>query len=267
MSKLLYVGQQVADDLKNKITENIDRYRDGNFGDIENKGDWRIPLSVDADLASLERLELIDGATAEIQNSLIVGHALDKLTPTLARENRIWVRLSHVECLEYARRRWLQPAMNDDALTKAVTKHFFAPTLTGCRDDHAIARLWWNHHIANLILPGNPARALKMILARADIRLNFLERPGLAARPSLARGIVRIMESNADLLSGEQLFRQFMKQLNLLGAGVAFEVLGEGHIDQFMGRCLEHAQGIAKPAAAQPELNRISGDSASLRAV
>ncbi|GAA0890279.1 DUF6339 family protein [Rhodanobacter soli] len=249
MSKLLYVGQQVADDLKNKITDNLDRYREGNFGDIENKGDWRIPLSVDADLASLVRLELIDGATAEIQNSLIVGHALDKLTPTLARENRIWVRLSHVECLEYARKRWLQPAMNDDALTKAVTKHFFAPTLTGCRDDHAIARLWWNHHIAKLIMPDNPARALKMILARADIRLNFLERPGLAARPSLAKGIVLIMENNADLLSGEHLFRQFMKQLNLLGAGVAFEVLSEDRIDQFMGRCLKHAQGTDKSAA------------------
>lgn len=125
MSKILYVGQQVADDLKNKITENLDRYRKGNFGDIESRGDWRIPLSVDADLASLERLDLIDGPAGEIQNSLTVGHALDKLTPTLARENRIWVRLSHVECLEYARNRWLEPAMSDDALTKAVTKHFW----------------------------------------------------------------------------------------------------------------------------------------------
>lgn len=265
MSKLLYVGQQVADDLKNKVTENLDRYRDGSFGDLESKGDWRIPLSVEADLASLEQLKLADGATAEIQNSLIVGHALDKLTPTLARENRIWVRLSHVECLEYARRRWLQPVMNDDDLVKTVIKHFFAPTLTGCRDDHAIARLWWNHHIAKMVMPNNPARALKMILARADIRLNFLERPGLAARPSLARGIVRITESNADLLSGEHLFRQFMKQLNLLGAGIAFEVLGEDRIDRFMKHCLNYAKSIAEPVVARSKLDgSIAADSAPL---
>lgn len=241
MSKLLYVGQQVADDLKNKVAENLDRYREGNFRDMESKGDWRIPLSIDADLASLERLELTDGAAAEIGNSLIVGHALDKLTPALARENRVWIRLSHVECLEYARRRWLQSTMNDDALTKAVAKHFFAPTLTGCRDDHAIARLWWNHHIAKLIMPDNPARALKITLARADIRLNLLERPGLAARPILAKGIVLALEKYSQLLNGERLFREFMKKINLLGAGIAFEVWDEARITQFMDQCLSAA--------------------------
>lgn len=243
MSKLLYVGQQIADDLKSGIEGNISRYREGDFLDLEAAGDWRIPLSVDVDLDCLSDLSAENGAEHEITNSLLVGHALNGLTPTLARENRIWIRLSHVECLEYSRKRWLQSDMADEALISAVSKHFFAPTLTGCRDDHAISRLWWNHRIAKQIVPDNPARAMKVILAKADIRLNFLERPGLAARQTLAKGIVRALERSPELLNGEKLFRRFMKQVNLQGAGIAFEVWTEDKIDHFMVRCLENVRG------------------------
>lgn len=242
MSRLLYVGQQVADDLKTRLLENIDRYRNGDFLDLEAAGDWRIPLSIEADLDLLGHLSTDGGTESEIRNSIDVGHALGKLTPTLARENRVWIRLSHVECLAYSRKRWLNLEEEDEPLADSIAKHFFAPTLTGCRDDHAISRLWWNYRIARQILPSNPTRALKVILARADIRLNFLERPGLAARPALARGIVRALERSPELLKGEELFRTFIKDVNLTGAGIAFEVWSEPRIDQFMSDCLAKAQ-------------------------
>lgn len=242
MSKLLYVGQQVADELKERIDSNLDRYMSGNFLDMESSGDWRIPLSVDANLEALKGLDADGGAEAEIENSLTVGHALGQLTPTLARENRIWVRLSHIESLEYSRKRWLDENMNDEKLAKSIAKRFFAPNLRGSRDGHAISRLWWNHHIAKQIMPDNPARALKKMLARADIRLNFLERPGIAARPVLARGIIRALENNSTLLNGEKLFRRFMKALNLRGAGVVFEVWDEGRVDELMFACLKEAE-------------------------
>lgn len=243
MSKLLYVGQQIADDLKNNISENLFRYMQGDFLDLEAAGDWRIPLSFDADLDALKDLAAEGGSENEIQNSITVGHALSKLTPTLARENRIWIRLSHVECLEYSRKRWLKPGMDDEKLTKDVAKHFFAPTLTGCRDDHAISRLWWNHHIAKQIMPGDPARALKRILALADIRQGLVERPGIGTRHVLGRGIIRLLEEKERLTEGK-LFGQFMKKVNLMGAGIAFEVWNDSRIDQFMGRCLEQAESV-----------------------
>jgi hypothetical protein len=247
----MYVGQQVADDLKTKVLENIERYRAGDFLDLEAAGDWRIPLSIEADVDLLGQLSTDDGADSEIRNSIDVGHSLSKLTPTLARENRLWIRLSHVDCLAYARSRWLDLDKDDEDLANSVAKHFFAPTLTGCRDDHAISRLWWNYRIARQILPSNPTRALKVILARADIRLNFLERPGLAARPVLARGVVRALEQTPELLGGEDLFRKFIKAVNLAGAGIAFEVWAESRVDQFMSDCLANAQDGA-PAKATP---------------
>lgn len=252
MSKLLYVGQQVADDLRNNIHENISRYREGDFLDLEAAGDWRIPLSFDADLDALQNLAVEGGAENEIQNSITVGHALSKLTPTLARENRIWIRLSHIECLNYSRGRWLHPSMSPDALAAAVAKHFFAPTLTGCRDDHAISRLWWNHYIAKQIIPDNPARALKKILALADIRQGLVERPGIGARPMLGRGIVRLLEREEKLIEGK-LFGRFMKRVNLIGAGIAFEVWSDSSIDQFMLKCLEEAESATKATTAAAE--------------
>lgn len=249
MSKLLYVGQQVADDLKEQIDSNLERYISGDFLDLEASGDWRIPLSFDANLDELRNLKADGGADAEIQNSVIVGLMLGQLTPTLARENRLWVRLSHIECLEFSRKRWLGGGLSDDNLLKYIAKHFFAPTLTGCRDDHAISRLWWNHHIAKQIMPDNPARALKKMLARADIRLNFLERPGIAARPVLGRGIVRTLETNQTLLNSEVLFRMFMKTLNLRGAGVAFEVWNDDKVDELMFECLNAAEARIGVAA------------------
>lgn len=249
MSKLLYVGQQVADDLRNDISENIDRYRGGDFLELEAAGDWRIPLSIDIDLGELMDLTPESSSDSEIHNSLVVGHVLGRLTPSLARENRIWIRLSHVECLEYSRKRWLKTGMNDEGLAKDVSKHFFAPTLTGCRDDHAISRLWWNHRIAKQIMPDNPARALKRMLALADIRQGLVERPGIGARPVLGRGIIRLLEKEEALTEGK-LFGRFMKKVNLMGAGIAFEVLGERRIDQFMERCLEQAEVELRHAAS-----------------
>ncbi|MGH8054683.1 MAG: DUF6339 family protein [Stenotrophomonas sp.] len=241
MSKLLYVGQQVADDLKNNITQNLCRYRDGDFLDLEAAGDWRIPLSFDAELKGLEELKPEGGPNSEIQNSILVGHALKALTPTLARENRIWIRLSHIECLKYSRKRWLHTDKDDETLIKEASKHFFAPTLAGCRDDHSISRLWWNYHIAEQIMPDNPARALKKILALADIRQALIERSGIGSRPTLGRGIIRLLEKEDRLAEGK-LFGRFMKIVNLSGAGTVFEVWDEDQVDQFMARCLDRAE-------------------------
>lgn len=241
MAKLLYVGQQVADDLRDRVAENITRYREGDFLDLEVAGDWRIPLSIDVDLDQLNQLVPGNRPQDEIQNSAIVGRALSKVTPTLARENRVWIRLSHIECLEYARNRWLPVHASDAELAQKVCVHMFAPTRTRCRDDHAVGRLWWNYQVARQIMPEEPERALKVILARADLRLNLVERPGVGARPQLARGIVRTLEISKELLTGELLFREFMKNVNLLGAGIAFEVWPDNGIDEFMARCLEDA--------------------------
>ncbi len=129
MSKLLYVGQQAADFLADNVEAHLDRYLETGFDDLEAGGDWRIPLSITANLEQLDNLIPETGREAEVRNTMLVGRALTSLTPSLARENRIWIRLSHVEGLAYARARWLGN-IKEEAVAKAARLHFFAPTWT-----------------------------------------------------------------------------------------------------------------------------------------
>jgi len=240
MSRLLYVGQQTADFLGDHIEDHLDRYTVSGFDDLEAEGDWRIPLSVQADPDLLSGLMHEKGQQAEVHNSILVGRALPNLTPSLARENRIWIRLSHVEGLEYSRKRWLT-GVPEAKLAQAVRVHFFAPTWTGCRDDHAISRLWWNHRIASMLMPDAPEDALTLMLSSADIRANFIERPRVGTRLPLARGIIDELRNNEALRSSESRFRQFMKLLNAQGAGQYVEVWSADKINDLVRNCAESA--------------------------
>ncbi|MFB9069299.1 DUF6339 family protein [Pseudofulvimonas gallinarii] len=238
MSKLLYVGQQTADLLSDNIEEHLNRYLESGFEDLESSGDWRIPLSIEADLKPLEELIPDKGPDAEVKNSMLVGLTLASLTPSLARENRIWIRLSHIEGIAYARERWLRN-VPQERMAQAVRTHFFASTWTQCRDDHAISRLWWNHHIAAAIQPDDPEQALRLILSRADIRSNLVERARVGTRLPLAKAIVKRLERDAQLAASESAFRNFMKALNIRAAGAQLEMWDEERMDRFIEQCAE----------------------------
>lgn len=244
MSNLLYVGQQTADLLADSIEDHFDRYTNSDFREFEAGGDWRIPLSIHADLDLLDDLIPEKGQETEVHNSILVGRALANLTPSLARENRIWIRLSHVEALNYSRKRWLE-GVTEAKLAQTIRTHFFASTWTGCRDDHAISRLWWNYYIASMLTPDEPEAALNLMLSRADLRANFIERPRIGTRLPLARGIINELNRNEPLRSSESCFRKFMKLLNARGAGQYVEVWSPTKIEVFVSECAEAA--LSKP--------------------
>lgn len=244
MAAILYVGQTVADELWDNVRGNLQRYLQDGFEDLVTEGNWSIPLQRSFDPAPLASLSPEVGVEAELANSHLVWNALGSaLIPSLARENRIWIRLSHVECLNFARKRWLSKG-STEALEKSVKAHFFANTLTAARDDHAIARLWWNGWIARQVNLEDPDHALRLILSSADIRSNLIERPWMFARPALARGILRMMESESWLSGSELHFREFTKAANLLGGGLAFEVMTPDEIEGFLRRCLTKAKAV-----------------------
>lgn len=252
--KLKFVSAAVLDQLLDNIPANLARYSEGTFEDLAAENGWAIEAaSVEVDMDPLGQLK--KGATSaetEVENSMLVHAALSGMTPSLAREERIWVRLTHLKCLDYSRSRWLA-GKPDNALEKLVAEHFFAGTLTSMRDDNAIARLWWNAHIAAICCPEDPEKALKLILKRADIRSNFVERTRTVSRPVLARGLIRVMDSDPWVTSTEDSFREFMKVMNRDGGGILFEVLGDQRVDDFMHRCSERAQqqlanGLAQAA-------------------
>lgn len=241
VSPLNYLSEKKLSELRGKIEAHRDRYEAGDFLDLEHDNGWAVETNtvhVDHDL--LATLDGTSGAAGDIDNSLILFKALKGMTPALAREERVWARLTHIECLDYARKRWLSGNVGE-RLDSDVKTHMFAEGVTGIRDDNALSRLWWNMHIANIADPDGPEDALRLILTTQDIRKQFVERTNTASRRPLAKAFVRAMRRHPWIKSGEEPFREFMKALNRNGGGVLFEALSEKEADVLMDRCLSQA--------------------------
>lgn len=244
--KILYVGQAIADLLMDSVSDNLERYRCGDFQNLAARGNWEISTDLYYDPAPLRELDPSATADAEKRNSILVWRALGALTPALATENRIWIRFTHLDCLSFCRERWLRKDVPDERLTRDIRKHFFADTRNGWRDDNAISRLWWNYWIAQKLMPDDPGKGLDIICRAMDMRLSTVERPGLFIRPKIASGVLRVFSREAWLLGQEARWREFMKVLNIQGAGTVFEVMSDAEIDRVMdGIVVEVRQKLA----------------------
>lgn len=238
---LKYVTMAIVDDLHSKVGENIESYRSGDFVSLSADPGWAIETrGVKYDPNFAKKLDPSNSPKSEMANSLLVHKALEGLTPALAREERIWVRLCHLDCLEYARGRWFGPTDPE----RDVRKHFFAGKLDQTRDDNAIGRLWWNGHLANMIDPENPSRVLEQILKRANIRLQFVDRANASFRLPLARGIVRLLEREPWLDSHDRAFEHYMLALDRNAGGLLFEAVTEEDMDGFLASSLPLAKTI-----------------------
>lgn len=235
---LKYLSEAKLAELRASIPSNLARYSWDDFQDLSGDNGWSIEASeVRVDLDCLGRLgEELGAAECDADASIIVYKALQGMTPAMAREERVWARLTHVECLEYSRERWVT-GVPDDRLSQAIRDHMFAQGITGVRDDNAISRLWWNMHIATMADPHDPVGALRLILKRADIRMQFVERVGTASRRPIAQAVLRAMRRHDWLTAADRPFRRFMKALNREGGGVLFEALDATDADALMERC------------------------------
>ena len=254
---LKYLSESRLNQLQQDTSENRERYRKGDFLDLSKENGWEIESAlVTIDSSALTDLdgsvqttsERIQTAEVDAKNSVIVYNALHGMTPALAMEERVWTRLTHMECLEYTRARWFykSESFSDEYFDNQVRRHFFARTLTGVRDDNAISRLWWNMHIATMLSPSSPNEALGFILKNADVRSNLVERSWTGARLPLSRAIVRLIESEPWVTAHQNNFREFMKLLNRDGGGILLEALPEDErdavVDAIMINCLQKAR-------------------------
>ncbi|MDO9151888.1 MAG: DUF6339 family protein, partial [Methylotenera sp.] len=90
----------------------------------------------------------------------------------MARDERVWVRLTHIELLHYSRTRWPIPN-KDEAAIAHIQKHFFARSARGIERDNAVSRLWWMATVASKVEGLKAAEALEALLFQSDVRANI----------------------------------------------------------------------------------------------
>jgi hypothetical protein len=270
MMNMKILSHDVLAQLDMDVEKNLARYRKEDFLDLEKGAGWSLEapsVTVDLDLLSTLRNEPEARKEGESKssarerrmrmeaiNSKIVFDALPGLSRGMARQEQVWARLAHVECLEYSRARWIRGS-SDEADIKDVRKHLFARGTPGVRDDNAIGRLWWNCKIAEI---GTPAGmkvedTLSLVLSRANIRFNLVERPRLFSRPRILRGAVRMLALDPWLIQDDKNFGEFAKTLNRDGSGILFETMSPVDVDDFMKGCIDRARGNVSASEMQPE--------------
>lgn len=247
---LKYLSEAKLAELRKSVNAHLTRYEWGDFADLVVDNGWAIESTdVKVDTELLAQLnESLSQPQQDAEASIIVYQALQGMTPAMAAEERVWTRLTHVECLAYSQARWIRTS-EDEELLKAIRKHMFASGVQGIRDDNALSRLWWNMHIATIADPADPQGALRLMLRRADTRMSFVERTNTGSRGTIARAVIRAMRAHEWLQSSEGAFRHFMIVLNREGGGVLFESLTDAEADACMERCVQMAEERANAAA------------------
>lgn len=249
MEPLKFLSQPVLDELFTAVPDNLERYRDGNFNDLALGNGWAIDTTFAKwDPKIVDKLDPAAEAEAEISNSLMIYNSFKGMTPALAREERLWTRLCHVEFLAFARARWLR---NPDHLQRDVENHFFGSTLPRCRDDNAIGRLWWNGYVASLAFPDDLERGLRLLLSRANIRLQVIDRADTAFRTPLLRGVMRMLETEPWLGNTDEAIALFMYELNKRSGSKVFEAMDEAALNGHLSKCVRFAKERARAEAHQ----------------
>ncbi|HDS1127075.1 TPA: hypothetical protein QDZ99_000755 [Stenotrophomonas maltophilia] len=219
-----YVSLNVERFLWRSISSHSDRYATGDFKEILDAPGATLQMSQRYDPNPIREL---DAARGDLFNSKLIWKSLKHLTPALARENRLWVRLCHAEALAYSRARWWRES-SKGSIDDSVRAHAFARTRTQCRDDNALSRLWWTAYVAHRLMPEDFDTALAALFNKADTRAAIVERPWTGSRSPIGSSIIRALQSDPWLSDKESNLREVMKRLNVTAAGIAVEASGEG---------------------------------------
>jgi hypothetical protein len=209
----------VIKELWDKVDQNIDAYRTGDFKNIKADPNNSIEADVEIDEAKLASIVCTEKDRNEIQNCKLMKEAMDSITPYLARDQRIWVYLTHTHLLNYSRNRWPIPSEKEQAVIH-IKDHFFVSGARGFERDNAVARLWWMAYVCSRVVSLSLEDSLACLLYQSDVRANIIERPTTTQNPLVFSYLMeQLFESyKTDKMMFERdKFREIMKKLNLQG--------------------------------------------------
>lgn len=239
MSKILLMREALVYDLTREIEQNLEKYRAGDFQYLMSDSSNFIETDYEASEEELSKIKVIDGDFNEVQCCLGTFNGLPNISAYLARDQRLWVYLTHIVLLDYTRQRWPIPQDKERAIAH-IKKHFFASGARGIERDNAISRLWWMASICSKVEGLTLEKSLTAFLYQSDVRANIVERPTTSQNVVLLSTVIKKLDQsfNGDKeLYGREKFRTVMKELNLQGGIKLLEVLEPKEVERIVTRC------------------------------
>lgn len=236
----LFKTNTVAE-LLESIPNNLEQYRSGDFSYLKDDATKFLHFSVSAYSNHLDNIHCTPSDKREVENALEMSRAFPQLSPHHARDERLWVRLTHLELLEYSRSRW--PIPEDD--TKAISHiktHFFGTTTRGIERDNAASRLWWMAYVCSRVRDIALEESLRCFLYRSDVRANIIERPTTSLSTKIFAAVIKKLNESYygdKTLFERDIFRSAMKELNLEGGFKLLDVLPPHELGSIIERCCQ----------------------------
>lgn len=226
--------------LVDNISGNLDLYRNGTFDDLILDSSKYIEIDHEIDESKLSLIQCEDDNYFEVENCIRIFEAMGGISHYLARDERLWVYLTHTELLAYARKRWPIPD-DDEKAVGFIKNHFFVVGARGFERDNAISKLWWMASLCNRTEGLSLERSLICLLEQFDVRDNIVGRPTTSQSVHVFSAILRRLSESYDgdkSLFVRERFREVMKKLNLVGGIKLLAALDEKDIEEVLKSCL-----------------------------
>lgn len=237
--KLKIFKSFVLIELKNSIENNLDKYLCDDFTCyLADPGNFIELNEIDIDEDKFKKLLPGNTSRDEVYNCLVMKEILGGITPYLARDERLWVFLTHSYLLNYSRQRWELEKKSGDDLVRHIKKHFFATDKRGTERDNAASRLWWISTLCSRVEGIDLQDILECFLYRADVRANIIERPTTSQCLNVFSAITKKLSyeykhGNYRVFE-RQIFRPLMEKLNLFGGIKLLNTMKEKDIADFI---------------------------------
>lgn len=235
---LRVVKRGLVAELRDKIARNLDRYVSGSFDDILTDEYVIAVKDTELDFQELNKLIPKSGGEIDVENSLIVYKALKGLNRYLARDERLWVWLTHGPCLKYSRERWLATGAKEEKLVSLIKDHFFATGARGFERNNAVACLWWWAEIVSKYPHSDLRTALEVFLHQTDVRASIIERPtsSQSAFPAIMNVLIEKYNSEERITffkrekGNTATYRRWLSEINRHGGIKFYEALPETEV-------------------------------------
>jgi hypothetical protein len=156
---------------------------------------------------------------------------LEKLTPSLAMEERLWAGLSHSIFPAYMASRW--PVEEANTIRR---RYLFEDKTFAALSRNGIARLWWAAYLTQDKRRTNLFELTEILFLRQDIHVSLLER-ALGKCSNVRTAVLDFFKENRDWLAEEAFGKRIqtiLKELNLLGGVVVLDALSLEELREFL---------------------------------
>lgn len=227
-------------ELASRIKDNLELYRNGTFEFVANDPEYYFESETTISEETLQSVSCTEKDLNEVDSCVKVFSGVGEISEYLARDERLWVYLTHTVLLNYSRARWPIP---DDpiAAEKHIRTHFFCSGARGIERDNAVSRLWWMASLCNRCSDIALNDALACFLHQSDVRANIVERPTTSQNVRIFSAILQRLHSSLagdKALYGREKFRLFMKNLNLQGGVKLLAALPDTKINEILDQCV-----------------------------